>query len=202
MGGIPVGILANNGVLFSESALKGTHFIQLCCQEKTPLIFLQNITGFMVGRRYEHGGIAKHGAKLVHAVANARVPKVTLIMGGSFGAGNYGMCGRAFDPDYLFMWPNARISVMGGGQAADVLTTLKKQQAERKGQSFSDEEEQKLRQSILTKYAREGHAFYSSARLWDDGVIHPLESRKILILALSSCLQRPMQETKNGIFRM
>ncbi|MCB9227976.1 MAG: methylcrotonoyl-CoA carboxylase [Deltaproteobacteria bacterium] len=202
LGGIPVGILGNNGVLFSESALKGTHFIELCCQEKIPLLFLQNITGFMVGKQYEQGGIAKHGAKLVHAVANAAVPKLTLIIGGSFGAGNYGMCGRAYDPDYLFMWPQARISVMGGAQAADVLCTVKRQQAERKGLPFGEEDEQRIRQPVLDKYEREGHAYYSSARLWDDGVIYPSESRSTLIQALASCLHKPLRETRNGIFRM
>lgn len=202
LGGIPVGIIANNGILFSESALKGTHFIELCCQEKIPLLFLQNITGFMVGKSYEHDGIAKHGAKLVHAVANANVPKVTLIIGGSFGAGNYGMCGRAYDPNYLFMWPNARISVMGGPQAASVLATVKKQQLERKGQTLSQEEEDSLKKPILEKYEKEGHSFYSSARLWDDGVIDPRDSRRVLIKAFASTLHHNWQDSKFGIFRM
>lgn len=202
LGGMPVGIIGNNGVLFSESALKGTHFIQLCCQERIPLLFMQNITGFMVGKAYEHGGIAKHGAKLVHAVANASVPKITLITGGSFGAGNYGMCGRAYDPNFLFMWPGARISVMGGPQAADVLCTVKKQQLERKGQSLSSDDEASMRQPILDKYEKEGHAYYSSARLWDDGVIAPSQTRSVLIRALASCLQKPVEKTENGIFRM
>lgn len=202
IGGIPVGILANNGVLFSESALKGTHFIELCCQENIPLLFLQNITGFMVGKKYEHEGIAKHGAKMVHAVANANVPKLTVIIGGSFGAGNYGMCGRAYDPDFLFMWPNARISVMGGQQAADVLVTVKKQQLEEKGQNLSAAEEETMRRPILEKYEREGHAYYATARLWDDGIIDPRKTRDILIQALAATLHRPWQQTKFGILRM
>ena len=202
IGGIPVGILGNNGVLFSESALKGTHFIELCVQERIPLIFLQNITGFMVGKAYEHGGIAKHGAKLVHAVANADVPKLTLVVGGSFGAGNYGMCGRAFDPNFLFMWPNSRISVMGGPQAANVLATVKKQQLERKGIKLSQTEEEQMKQPIIEKYEQEGHAFYSSARLWDDAVLDPRRSRQMLKLALTSCLHNEWPDTKFGIFRM
>ena len=171
--GIPVGILGNNGILFSESALKGTHFIQLCCQENIPLIFLQNITGFIVGKKYEHAGIAKDGAKMVHAVANANVPKLTVIVGGSYGAGNYGMCGRAYDPDFLFMWPEAKICVMGGEQAADVLATVKKQQMERKGKTLSNAEIEEIRRPILDKYDTESSAYYSTARLWDDGVIDP-----------------------------
>jgi acetyl-CoA carboxylase carboxyltransferase component len=200
--GIPVGIIANNGVLFSESALKGTHFIELCCQENIPLLFLQNITGFMVGKKYEHGGIAKDGAKLVHAVANANVPKITLMVGGSFGAGNYGMCGRAYDPDYLFMWPEARISVMGGEQAANVLATVKEQQLLSKGTVLSDEGRRELRQPILDKYEREGSAYYSSARLWDDGIIDPRETRRILGAAFASTLHRDWKGTKFGVFRM
>ncbi|MBP9707398.1 MAG: acyl-CoA carboxylase subunit beta [Oligoflexales bacterium] len=200
--GIPVGIIANNGVLFSESAIKATHFIELCCQENRPLLFLQNITGFMVGKEYEHGGIAKHGAKMVHAVANANVPKITLIVGGSYGAGNYGMCGRAYNPDYLFMWPNARISVMGGEQAANVLATVKKQQLARDGLELSPAEEIKLKAPILEKYQRESSAYYASARLWDDGVIDPCETRSILAAAFASTLHRPIPPTKFGIFRM
>ena len=200
--GIPVGIIANNGVLFSESALKGTHFIELCCQENIPLLFLQNITGFMVGKKYEHGGIAKDGAKLVHAVANANVPKITLIVGGSFGAGNYGMCGRAYDPDFLFMWPEARISVMGGEQAANVLATVKEQQLSAKGATLSEAERQDLRRPILEKYEREGSAYYSTARLWDDGILDPRETRKVLGAAFASTLHRPWKDTKFGAFRM
>lgn len=200
--GIPVGIIANNGVLFSESALKGAHFIELCCQENIPLLFLQNITGFMVGKKYEHGGIAKDGAKLVHAVANAHVPKITLIVGGSFGAGNYGMCGRAYDPDYLFMWPEARISVMGGEQAANVLATVKEQQLLAKGAVLSEADRKELRQPILDKYEREGSAYYSTARLWDDGIIDPRDTRRILGAAFASTLHRGWKGTKFGVFRM
>jgi len=200
--GIPVGIIANNGVLYSESALKGTHFIEMCTQENIPLLFLQNITGFMVGKEYEHKGIAKDGAKLVHAVANANVPKVTLVVGGSFGAGNYGMCGRAYDPRYLFMWPNAKISVMGGEQAADVLATVKEQQLARKGQTMTKEEIDALRNPILEKYSKESSAYYSSARLWDDGVIDPRDSRKVLAMALASTLHHDWSKTTYGIFRM
>ena len=200
--GMPVGIIANNGVLFSESALKGTHFIELCCQENIPLLFIQNITGFMVGKKYEHGGIAKDGAKLVHAVANANIPKITLMIGGSFGAGNYGMCGRAYDPDFLFMWPEARISVMGGEQAAGVLTTVKEAQLARKGIKMSEKEINDMKEPILAKYEKEGSAYYSTARLWDDGVIDPRDTRDVLTMALSSTINRTWQETKNGIFRM
>ncbi len=200
--GIPCGILANNGVLFSESAQKAAHFIEVCSQEQVPLVFLQNITGFIVGKKYEHGGIAKDGAKMVHAVANANVPKVTMVIGGSFGAGNYGMCGRAYDPRYLWMWPNARISVMGGEQAADVLVTVKQQQLARKNLSLSAKEVQDMKAPILEKYAREGSAYYSSARLWDDGIIDPRESRKILAMSLASTLHHPWDQTKFGIFRM
>jgi 3-methylcrotonyl-CoA carboxylase beta subunit/propionyl-CoA carboxylase len=200
--GIPVGIIANNGVLFSESALKGTHFIELCTQEKIPLLFLQNITGFIVGKKYEHGGIAKDGAKLVHAVANANVPKITCVVGGSFGAGNYGMCGRAYEPRYLFMWPNARISVMGGEQAADVLATVKAQQLEKQGKTLAPDELAAIREPILKKYERESSAYYSSARLWDDGVIDPRKTRQVLAMALASTLHHNWDKTVNGVFRM
>ncbi len=200
--GMPVGIIANNGVLFSESALKGAHFIELCCQRKIPLIFLQNITGFMVGRKYEAGGIAKDGAKLVTAVATAQVPKLTMIIGGSFGAGNYGMCGRAYAPRFLWMWPNARISVMGGEQAATVLALVKREGIERKGESWSDGEETEFKKPILEKYEREGHPLYSSARLWDDGIIDPAKSREVLGLSLSAALNAPVVDTKFGVFRM
>ncbi len=200
--GMPVGILANNGVLFSESALKGAHFIELCTQRKIPLVFLQNITGFMVGRKYEAGGIARDGAKLVTAVATARVPKVTMIIGGSFGAGNYGMCGRAYSPRFLWMWPNARISVMGGEQAATVLAMVKREGIERKGGSWSKEEEAAFRAPILEKYEKEGHPLYSSARLWDDGIIDPARSREVLALSLSAALNAEIGETKVGVFRM
>jgi 3-methylcrotonyl-CoA carboxylase beta subunit len=200
--GIPVGIIANNGVLFSESALKGAHFIELCCQRKIPLVFLQNITGFMVGAKYEAGGIAKDGAKLVTAVATAAVPKVTMIIGGSFGAGNYGMCGRAFSPRFLWMWPNARISVMGGEQAATVLALVKREGIERKGGSWSAEEEAAFRAPILEKYEREGHPLYSSARLWDDGIIDPAQSRAVLALSLSAALNAEIGDTKVGVWRM
>jgi len=200
--GMPVGIIANNGVLFSESALKGAHFIELCCQRKIPLIFLQNITGFMVGRKYEAGGIAKDGAKLVMAVATARVPKVTMIIGGSFGAGNYGMCGRAYSPRFLWMWPNARISVMGGEQAATVLAVVKREGIERKGGEWSADEEAKFKKPILMKYEHEGHPLYSSARLWDDGIIDPAKTREVLALSLSAALNADIEETKFGVFRM
>ena len=200
--GMPVGIIANNGVLFSESAVKGAHFIELCCQRKIPLIFLQNITGFMVGRKYEAGGIAKDGAKLVTAVATAQVPKVTMIIGGSFGAGNYGMCGRAYSPRFLWMWPNARISVMGGEQAATVLAMVKREGIERKGGEWSGEEEQKFKKPILMKYEHEGHPLYSSARLWDDGIIDPARTREVLALSLSAALNAEVKETKFGVFRM
>lgn len=200
--GMPIGIIANNGILFSESALKGTHFIQLCCQRKIPLIFLQNISGFMVGRKYENEGIARHGAKMVNAVATASVPKLTLIIGGSFGAGNYGMCGRAFDPRFLFMWPNARISVMGGEQAASVLATLKRDQLEAAGQDWSEADEDTFKAPIRQQYEEQGHPFYASARLWDDGIIEPAESRRVLALALSAALNAPIEPTRFGIFRM
>jgi 3-methylcrotonyl-CoA carboxylase beta subunit len=200
--GMPVGIIANNGVLFSESALKGAHFIELCCQRKIPLIFLQNITGFMVGKKYEAGGIARDGAKLVTAVATAQVPKVTMIIGGSFGAGNYGMCGRAYSPRFLWMWPNARISVMGGEQAATVLAMVKREGIERRGKKWSAEEEAEFRAPILEKYEREGHPLYSSARLWDDGIIDPARSREVLALSLSAALNAEVKETKVGVWRM
>lgn len=200
--GMPVGVIANNGVLFSESALKGAHFIELCCQRKIPLVFLQNITGFMVGKKAEQGGIARDGAKLVTAVATAQVPKVTMIIGGSFGAGNYGMCGRAYSPRFLWMWPNARISVMGGEQAATVLALVKREGIERKGGSWSAGEEAAFRAPILEKYEREGHPLYSSARLWDDGIIDPAKSREVLALSLSTALNAPIPETKVGVWRM
>lgn len=198
--GIPFGLIANNGVLFSESALKGAHFIELCTQRQLPLIFLQNITGFMVGKKYEHEGIAKHGAKLVMAVSCAQVPKITLLMGGSFGAGNYGMCGRAFSPNFLWMWPNAKISVMGGEQAANVLWMVKSKQGMDAPQLVA--EEKKFKDEMLEKYAQEGSAYYSSSRLWDDGVIDPLRTREILYLSLVSCQQMPAVPTQFGVFRM
>ncbi len=200
--GYPVGIVANNGILFGESAQKGAHFIELCAQRKIPLIFLQNITGFMVGRQYEAGGIAKHGAKMVTAVACANVPKLTVLIGGSFGAGNYGMCGRAYDPRFLFMWPNARISVMGGEQAAGVLAQIKRDQKEKAGESWSKEEEAAFKQPTLDTYEKQGHPYYASARLWDDGVIDPAETRMTLGLALSAALNKPIDETRFGVFRM
>jgi len=200
--GMPVGIIANNGVLFSESALKATHFIELCCERKIPLIFLQNITGFMVGRKYESGGIAKDGAKMVHAVSCANVPKFTVIIGASNGAGNYGMCGRAYDPRFLWMWAGSGISVMGGEQAAGVLCQVKMEQLERRGETMTEEEQAAFKQPILDKYARESSAYYSSARLWDDGVIDPRDTRNVLGLALSAACNAPVPESKNGIFRM
>lgn len=200
--GYPIAILANNGILFAESAQKGAHFIELACQRGVPLLFLQNITGFMVGKKYEEGGIAKHGAKLVNAVACAKVPKFTVIIGGSFGAGNYGMCGRAYDPRFLWMWPNARIGVMGAEQAAGVLVQVKHEQAARAGHSFSAEEQARLKQPILEQYERQGHPYYSSARLWDDGVIDPAQTREVLGLALSASLNAPIEPTTFGVFRM
>jgi 3-methylcrotonyl-CoA carboxylase beta subunit len=202
LAGMPVGILANNGVLFRESALKGAHFIELCCQRGIPLIFLQNITGFMVGRKYEAGGIAKDGAKLVTAVATAAVPKLTVIIGGSFGAGNYGMCGRAYAPRFLWMWPNARISVMGGEQAANVLATVRRDGIERKGGAWSNAEENAFKQPIIDQFEHQGHPLYATARLWDDGVIDPAKTRKVLALSLSAALNRPIEPTRFGIFRM
>ena len=200
--GMPVGILANNGILFSESALKGAHFIELCCQRKIPLIFLQNITGFMVGRKYEAGGIAKDGAKLVTAVACAQVPKLTVIVGGSFGAGNYGMCGRAYDPRFLFMWPNARISVMGGEQAASVLATVRRDGIEAGSGQWTADEEEAFKAPIREKYETEGHPYYATARLWDDGIIEPAETRMVLALSLSAALNAPIPDTRFGVFRM
>ncbi len=200
--GFPVGIVANNGILFSESALKGAHFIELCCQRRIPLIFLQNITGFMVGRKYEAGGIAKDGAKMVMAVANARVPKFTIITGGSFGAGNYAMNGRAYGPRLLFTWPNARISVMGGEQAATVLATVKRDGMEARGESWSAQEEAAFRQPIRDQYDLQGHPYYASARLWDDGIIDPADTRRVLGLSISASLNAPIPETRFGVFRM
>jgi 3-methylcrotonyl-CoA carboxylase beta subunit len=200
--GMPVGIVANNGILFSESAQKGAHFIELCCQRKIPLVFLQNITGFMVGRKYENEGIARHGAKMVTAVATANVPKFTVIIGGSFGAGNYGMCGRAYGPRFLWMWPNARISVMGGEQAAAVLATVKRDGIEAKGGQWSGAEEAAFKQPILDQFAVQAHPYYSSARLWDDGVIDPAQTRDVLGLAISASLNAPIPETTFGVFRM
>jgi acetyl-CoA carboxylase carboxyltransferase component len=200
--GYPVGILANNGVLFSESALKATHFIEMCCLRRIPLVFLQNITGFIVGKDYEQKGIAKDGAKMVHAVANAQVPKFTVIIGGSFGAGNYGMCGRAYEPRQLWMWPNARISVMGGEQAASVLTQVKREQRERQGRPMSAAEIEATSAPILAKYEEEGSPYYSSARLWDDGVIPPEDTRTALALGLSAALNAPIPESRFGVLRM
>jgi 3-methylcrotonyl-CoA carboxylase beta subunit len=200
--GMPVGIVANNGVLFSESAQKGAHFIELCCQRKIPLVFLQNITGFMVGRKYENEGIARHGAKMVTAVATAQVPKFTIIIGGSYGAGNYGMCGRAFNPRFLWMWPNARICVMGGEQAASVLATVRRDGIEAKGGSWSADEEARFKQPLLDQFAHQSHPYYASARLWDDGVIDPADTRQVLALALSASLNAPIPDTRFGVFRM
>jgi acetyl-CoA carboxylase carboxyltransferase component len=200
--GYPVGILANQGVLFSESALKATHFIELCAERKIPLVFLQNITGFIVGKEYEARGIAKDGAKMVHAVANAAVPKFTVVIGGSFGAGNYGMCGRAYQPRQLWMWPNARISVMGGEQAASVLLQVKQDQRERQGRPLSREEEDAVRAPILAKYEEEGSPYYSTARLWDDGVIPPADTRAVLGLGIAAALNAPIPETRFGVFRL
>ena len=200
--GMPVGVVANNGILFSESARKGAHFIELCAQRGIPLVFLQNITGFMVGRKYEAGGIAKDGAKLVTAVATARVPKLTLIIGGSFGAGNYGMCGRAYSPRFLWTWPNARISVMGGEQAAGVLATVRRDGIERRGGSWSSEEEEAFKRPIVERFEHEGHPLYASTRLWDDGIVHPARSREVLALSLSAALNAPIEETRFGVFRM
>jgi len=200
--GYPVGIVANNGILFSESALKGAHFVELCARRGTPLIFLQNIAGFMVGRKYEAGGIAKDGAKMVTAVACAAVPKFTIIIGGSFGAGNYGMCGRAYGPRFLWMWPNARISVMGGEQAAIVLATVRRDNIEARGESWSAAEEEEFKAPIRAQYETQGHPYYASARLWDDGVIDPAETRRVLALAISASLNAPIAKTEFGIFRM
>jgi 3-methylcrotonyl-CoA carboxylase beta subunit len=200
--GMPVGIVANNGILFSESALKGAHFIELCCQRKIPLVFLQNITGFMVGRKYENEGIARNGAKMVTAVATANVPKFTIIIGGSFGAGNYGMCGRAFSPRFLWMWPNARISVMGGEQAASVLATVKRDGIEGKGGAWSAQEEEAFKAPIRQQYEGQGHPYYATARLWDDGIIDPLDTRRVLALGLSAALNAPIADAAFSMFRM
>lgn len=200
--GITIGIVANNGILFSESAQKGAHFIEICAQRKIPLLFLQNITGFMVGQQYEAGGIAKHGAKMVTAVATANVPKITVLIGGSFGAGNYGMCGRAYDPRFLFMWPNARISVMGGEQAAEVLAQVKTAQYAQSGKTISNEELAQIKRPVIDTYERQGHPYYASARLWDDAVIDPADTRDVLIIALHSALHAPIEATQFGIFRM
>jgi len=200
--GMPVGVIANNGILFSESALKGAHFIELCCQRKIPLVFLQNITGFMVGRKYENEGIARNGAKMVTAVATASVPKFTIIIGGSFGAGNYGMCGRAYSPRFLWMWPNARISVMGGEQAASVLATVRRDGMEAKGETWSMEEEEAFKAPIRRQYEEQGHPYYATARLWDDGIIDPADTRRVLALGLSASLNAPIPDTQFGVFRM
>lgn len=200
--GYPVGILANNGVLFSESSLKGAHFIELCCMRKIPLIFLQNITGFMVGKKYEHGGIARDGAKLVHAVANANVPKFTVVVGGSYGAGNYAMCGRGYDPNFMWMWPNSKISVMGGEQAANVLTDVKIKQLEKSGNKLSKKQINEIKEPILSKYENESSPYYSGARLWDDGIIDPKLTREYLALGISISLNVDIEEQKFGIFRM
>jgi len=200
--GYPIGIVANNGILFSESALKGAHFIELCSQRSIPLLFLQNITGFMVGKKYESGGIAKDGAKMVTAVATSKVPKFTVIVGGSFGAGNYGMCGRAYAPRFLWMWPNARISVMGGEQAASVLATVRRDGLERSGKSWSESEEEAFKAPIRAQYEAQGHPYYASARLWDDGVIDPADTRRVLGLAISASLNAPIEPTRFGVFRM
>jgi 3-methylcrotonyl-CoA carboxylase beta subunit len=200
--GMPVGIVANNGILFGESAQKGAHFIELCAQRGVPLVFLQNITGFMVGRKYENGGIAKDGAKMVMAVATAQVPKITMLIGGSFGAGNYGMCGRAYSPRFLWMWPNSRISVMGGEQAASVLATVRRDGIEAKGGSWSKDDEEAFKSPIRQQYEDQGHPYYATARLWDDGVVDPAQTRRILGLSLSASLNAPIQPTRFGLFRM
>ena len=200
--GMPVGIVANNGILFSESAQKAAHFIELCAQRGIPLVFLQNITGFMVGRKYETGGIAKDGAKMVTAVATAQVPKFTIIIGGSFGAGNYGMCGRAYDPRFLWMWPNARISVMGGEQAASVLATIRRDAMEVRGEAWPAEEEESFKRPVRAQYETQGHPYYATARLWDDGIIDPADTRRVLALGLSASLNAPIPETRFGVFRM
>ncbi len=200
--GYPVGIIANNGILFSDSSLKGTHFVELCCYRKIPILFLQNITGFMVGKAYERGGIARDGAKMVHAVATANVPKFTVVFGGSFGAGNYAMAGRAYDPRFLFMWPNARISVMGGEQAANVLLTVKEAQLKARGKELPEQEAEETKAEIMEKYEREGSPYYSTARLWDDGIIDPVDTRKIIALGIAASLNKPYPKPKNGIYRM
>ena len=200
--GYPVGIVANNGILFSESAQKGAHFIELCCQRKIPLVFLQNVTGFMVGKEYEEGGIAKHGAKMVMAVACAKVPKFTVIIGGSFGAGNYGMCGRAYHPRFLWMWPNARISVMGGEQAAGVLAQVKRDSMEKRGLPWSDSDEQALKAPIIEQFEKQSHPYYATARLWDDGIIEPADTRRVLAMALAASMNVDIEDTRFGVFRM
>jgi acetyl-CoA carboxylase carboxyltransferase component len=197
-----VGILGNNGILFSESAQKATHFIELCSQRKIPLLFLQNITGFMVGKKYESGGIAKDGAKMVMAVSNAEVPKFTLVIGGSFGAGNYGMCGRAFQPRFLWMWPNSRISVMGGEQAAHVLSQVKMEQMEAKGKKITAEEIAAIQDPIRAQYEKDGNPYHSSSRLWDDGILVPWKTRQMLSMALATSMNAPIPKTKFGVFRM
>jgi 3-methylcrotonyl-CoA carboxylase beta subunit len=202
MHGIPVGILGNNGILFSESALKAAHFVELCCQRRVPLLFLQNIVGFIVGRDYEAHGIAKDGAKMVTAVACAQVPKITVVIGGSYGAGNYGMCGRAYGPRFLFTWPNARISVMGGEQAASVLATVRRDNIEAAGKKWSEIEEEEFKQPIRDQYEAEGNPYYATARLWDDGIITPAETRRVLALCFAAALNAPIPETKFGVFRM
>jgi 3-methylcrotonyl-CoA carboxylase beta subunit len=196
------GIIANNGVLFSESALKGAHFIQLCSQRKIPIIFIQNITGFMVGKSAEHGGIAKNGAKLINAVSNTKCPKITLIVGGSFGAGNYGMCGRAYNPKFLWTWPSSKISVMGGEQAANVLSELKKINARKKGQTWNDKIEKKFHQNIVDQFEEQSHPLFASARLWDDGIIDPIETRRILALSIEISMSQKIKDSKFGLFRM
>jgi 3-methylcrotonyl-CoA carboxylase beta subunit len=200
--GMPIGIIGNNGILYSESAQKAAHFVELCCQRRIPLLFLQNIVGFMVGRDYEAGGIAKDGAKMVTAVACAQVPKITVIVGGSFGAGNYGMCGRAYGPRFLFTWPNARVSVMGGEQAASVLATVRRENIEAAGKQWSEVEEEEFKAPIRDQYEREGSPYYGTARLWDDGIILPSETRRVLALAFSAALNAPVPETRFGVFRM
>jgi 3-methylcrotonyl-CoA carboxylase beta subunit len=200
--GYRVGIVANAGILFSESALKAAHFVELCAQRGVPLVFLQNIAGFMVGRKYEAGGIARDGAKMVTAVACAKVPKFTVIIGGSFGAGNYGMCGRAFGPRFLWTWPNARISVMGGEQAASVLATVRRDNLEARGESWSPEDEEAFKRPIREQYETQGHPYYASARLWDDGIVGPAETRNVLALSISAALNAPVEETRFGVFRM
>lgn len=202
IGGYEVGIIANNGILFSDSAEKGTHFIELCSQRKIPLIFLQNITGFMVGKKAEEKGIAKDGAKMVMAVANTKVPKITVIVGGSFGAGNYAMCGRAYDPQFLFMWPNARISVMGGEQAAQVLAQVKSDKLQREGQTWDDTEKNIFIQRMRDQYDQQGSPFYASARLWDDGVIQPTQTREVIIRSLEITSHKKIDDTKFGVFRL
>jgi 3-methylcrotonyl-CoA carboxylase beta subunit len=200
--GIPVGLVANAGVLFSDSALKGTHFIQLCCQRGIPLVFLQNITGFMVGRKYEAGGIAKDGAKLVSAVATAAVPKITMLIGASFGAGNYGMCGRAYGPRFLWTWPNSRIAVMGAEQAAGVLATVRRETVERRGGTFTEKDEAAVKAPVLAQIEAQSHPLHASARLWDDGIVDPASSRDVLALSLAASLNRPIDATRFGVFRM